>query len=447
MKSKNYFNKIALFFAIVILTTENVAYGNTIGLQPPVEEKGGYQGITFFMSTTLSDIDNNGKGTEIDWQSEYRKPGIIRPGITPLFSEGGDSIYGLDFFPTIAKQSFDIMNNNNDVILKNVIFNNKKLEVGEYSTVMGVNYSSNNSSSYDNVLGYNTNMYSVYLGADRQVHEYVRLGIVGTFGQGDTDFKSNQSTREDTFFQGNAYLDYQSDEDLRFVSMLFFGKTKTDLKRRYSATLYDKDAIDNKGNIVNETAISDMDNYYFGVSNLIKKRYDIDKFRTSFYYEPKFEFNVSYMMQDSIHESTTSSDFDGLSLESKNTYSMITSFGISIGKDFILPNEKNLNLELSTTLFVELGDPYSQLTNGSNFNDRKPEGGLLPPKDPEYGDPTGNKNTIKGYDIDNITNEIALRGHYEINPLFNIYSGLVYIIGDKNRQTEIMGDLGVNYKF
>ena len=150
------------------------------------------------------------------------------------------------------------------------------------------------------------------------------------------------------------------------------------------------------------------------------------------------------MMQDKIHESTTSPDFDGLSLDSKNSYSMVNSFGIAIGKDFILNNEKKLNLELSSTLYIELGNPYKELTNNSNFNDHKSITGIIKPV---YGEPTGSQNTIKGYDADYLTLDVVLRSHYDISPLFNIYGGLGYAVGDKNKQVEIKGDLGFNYKF
>jgi len=416
------------------------ALGNEVQ-QPALIQQNGYQGNTFFLSTTLSSVDNDGTGTRSNWKTEYKGPGI-RPnsGILPLFLEGGDAIYGFDVIPNITKQTFDILENNNEVILSNVILKGEKLEVGEYSTTFGMNYSYANSSSYDNVSGYNTDIYSVYFGIDGQVHDRVRLGVVGSFGHSDSDFKNNKSTREDTFFQGNGYLDYQNDENLRFISMLFFGKTNTNLVRKYNATLFDNKAPDKRGKNINETANSQMDNYYFGLSNLIIKRYEVEKYKTSFYYEPRFQFNMSYMMQDNINESTTSSDFDGLSLDSNDSYSMVTSFGFAVGKDFILKNRKNLNFELSTTLYIELGDPYSDLTNSSNFKDRRP---LNPLSDDE----TGSKNTIKGYDADYITLELALRSHYDITSLLSIYSGIAYSTGDKGRQTEIIGDLGINYKF
>ncbi|UUV18965.1 autotransporter outer membrane beta-barrel domain-containing protein [Fusobacteria bacterium ZRK30] len=433
MKFKKVFNTVIVIGGILV--SNIIAMGEEISNS--TLEEASRSKILFFSNTKLSDTKNSGKGTSINWLSEPKRP-LVGQKYDPLFTDGGDAIYGLDFIPTISKQTYDLIDHSNGVIYNNIIKNAKPLEKGEHSYYVGVDGSAFSDDPYDNVLGYGTEITSAYFGLDYKIHEQLRLGGVFNVGQSKYNYDDSNSSREDTFFQGSFYLDHKTVENLRFISMIYFGKTNSDLKRYYSATLYNGNK---PGVSVNENATSDMENYYFGINNNISKRYDIDKFKTSFYYAPRFQFNAAYLMQDSINESTTSSDFNGLSIESEDSYSVNSSVGIAIGKDFLLKNNRKFNLEFGVDLLVEFGDPYSELTNKTNFNDRAPISGFPPKK----GEPIGKTNTIKGYESDYIAIATSIIGYYEMNDNFSFYGGINYNFGENEKN--IYGNLGINYTF
>ena len=433
MKFKKTFNTALVIGGI--LTSNAIAMGEEI--KDSTLEKKSITPVSFFGNSNFSNTKNSGEGTSVNWLTEPKRPWFGQK-YDPLFTDGGDAIYGLDFIPTLSKQTYDLINHNNDVIYNHILRNANPLKKGEHSYYVGVDGSVFSDDPYENVLGYKTEITGAYFGMDYQIHEQLRLGGVFNLGQSKYNYDDSNSSREDTFFQGNFYLDHKNEEDLRLVSMIYFGKTNSDLNRHYNATLYNGN---NPGIPVNESATSDMENYYFGINNIVSKRHDIEKFKTSFYYEPRFQFNAAYLIQDSIDESTTSSDFDGLSIDSDDSYSINSSLGVAVGKDFYLENNKKFTLEFEVDLLVELGNKYSDLTNKGNFKDRVPVNGF-PPKP---GEPTGETNLIKGYESDYISVVTSIMGYYEINNNFLLYGGLSYGAGENEKNT--YGNIGINYTF
>jgi hypothetical protein len=422
MKKTLFFKKILYIGILFIITTPII--GNELEKkQTRVENEIYKHEVTFILNSSFSNTSNSGSGTHVKWYDE-NSPGLK----TPIFKNGQNSIYGIDFIPTISKQTYDLMRHNNDVIYNNIIREAKPLAVGESSLYVGVDTSFSSNDSYDNVLGYKTNINSAYFAIDHQIHEQLRLGKTFTIGTSNHNYKDSSSERDDIFFQGTFYLDHKNKENLRFISMLSLGKTNTDFKRHYDGTLKTSDSF------VSGTGKSTMDNYYVGFDNRVSKRYDVEKH--NFYYEPRFNFNISYLMQDEINESgvhISDANFNGLEIDKKNSYSMRTSLGIALGKDLDFKENGKLNLEFLVSLEGELGKPYEDLYNSSNFNDRKTILGV----------PKGDTNEINGYDYDYITLSTEFNGYYKLNDTVNIYGGLGYSFGEE--EEEIYGGIGASY--
>lgn len=437
-------NKKNIPILLIMLTLNQISFGedlvNKIATDDELTKK--TYPISVYLDSSIFNIDPSGKGTSIKWLEEPIGVGNpLIPNFNPIFKNGADKVYGLDIIPNISKQSFDLFRNSNQFIYNYFIDDHKHLEIGETSYSIGINNSLIENSGYDNVSGYDTNQNGAYFGIKYKLIDQLSLGGVLSIGQSDTNFDNSDSSRENTYFQGNFYLDYRNNKNLRFTSMFFWGKINSDLDRSYNSTLY-KD-----GKTISQTNNSSMNNYYFGINNRIENLYNINMFDTSFYYKPQFEFNFAYLMQDSIKETANSNNYNDsninseLSLGEEESYSLNSSVGISLGKDFIFKNTQKLNLELKGSIFLEFGEPYSNLTNSSNFNDKIP----VDRWGNQTGPATGTNNKIDGYDFDTIFYIISLTGRYEINEAFSFYSSLNSIWGEN--QNSFQGNLGLSYDF
>ncbi|WP_028857251.1 autotransporter domain-containing protein [Psychrilyobacter atlanticus] len=322
-------------------------------------------------------------------------------------NKAAEDSYGMSYYPTLAKQTFEIINDSNQVIVNNVIDNVKYREVDETIAIAGVNVTRLENDSYNDISGYDTDLYSVYLGAEKQLSKNTRIGGIITIGKSDTESKENEGgPREDYYYQGNLYLTYENDERLKFTSMVFGGITDTALERTLAF------------GSLNETMTDDINNYYLGINNEVSKKY----YFNGNYIKPKFEINFTYMMQDDISESGD----QGLEIDGVNSISLETGIGLALGRDFYLENRSKINLEGSVTGYAELGDPYKDLD--STFNTLSTD-----------------KVKIDGYNNDDFYGEILMGGSYETEDLLTIYTKVGYRIG--NDFEGFVGNIGLNYLF
>jgi hypothetical protein len=316
-----------------------------------------------------------------------------------------DKSYGMDIYPSMAKQTFDIINNNNDVIKKNVLENRRTSKIGATTILVGGDYNQMTQEASGNVSGYNTDLYSGYLGAEKQLNKETRVGGIATVTYAKTGYdSSSSSSREDYAFQGNAYMVHENSNNLNFTSTVFAGMTDTTTERNLAFTS------------ISETMTDNLNNYYAGMDNSLSKKYDFGKN----YIKPKAELNITYMMQDEIAEggeyAVNIDNVTGLSVE--------TGLGITLGRDFLFKSGANLNFEASTTAYAELGNPYEELD--SSFRTLSDE-----------------KITLSGYEQDDFYGEAAVRASYKNTNMLTLYAELGYKIGETNREGE--GKIGFNY--
>ena len=314
--------------------------------------------------------------------------------------------YGMSYYPTLAKQTFEIVKDSNQVIVDQVLNNTKVRKTGETIAIAGVNTTKLKNDSYSNVSGYDTDLYSVYLGAEKQLNKDTRIGGIITIGRANTDYKDVEGSRDDYYYQGNIYYTYENDERLKFTSMIYGGITDTSLERTLAF------------GSLNETMKDDINNYYIGLNNELSKKYYFNRN----YLKPKFELNFTYMNQDDISESGD----QGLKIDGVKSMSIETGLGLALGRDFYIDNGSKVNLEGSVTGYAELGNPYKDL-------------------DSTFETLSTDKVEIDGYNNDDFYGDIMLGGSYETKNSLKLFTKLGYRIG--NDSDGFIGNIGMNYLF
>ncbi|MGL5582559.1 MAG: autotransporter domain-containing protein [Cetobacterium sp.] len=252
------------------------------------------------------------------------------------FTRATNNIFGNDIYPNIKKQTLEMLRFNRDTLVNNV-FNQPTTK--ELRVIGGADYKNIKADS-SNLSGYKEDISSVFLGADKQINDKLRLGTIANIGTINSKFDMDNTKREDTFGQLNMYSIYKNN-DVQLTNNLFFGLSSGDLKR------------DLKFGDVYGSQKGDLDNKWIGLNNILSKEY----FVSSFFIKPKIELNATYLMQDSINESGNY----GLDVEKQNVWSVEAGTGIEVGKEFNLNSVKS-TVKVFGTYLHELANPYNSMS-------------------------------------------------------------------------------------
>ena len=252
------------------------------------------------------------------------------------FTRATNNIFGNDIYPNIKKQTLEMLRFNRDTLVNNV-FNQPTTK--ELRVIGGADYKNIKADS-SNLSGYKEDISSVFLGADKQINDKLRLGTIANIGTINSKFDMDNAKREDTFGQLNMYSIYKNN-DVQLTNNLFFGLSSGDLKR------------DLRFGDVYGSQRGDLDNKWIGLNNILSKEY----FVSSFFVKPKIELNATYLMQDSINESGNY----GLDVEKQNVWSVEAGTGIEVGKEFDLNSVKS-TIKVFGTYLHELANPYESMS-------------------------------------------------------------------------------------
>ena len=316
-----------------------------------------------------------------------------------------ENSWATDIAPSLVKQSFDSINYANEIIIDEVINSGKELEVGEFDIVVGGNAQKNEMDGYDYVSGFETDYYSVYLGAERQFTKKLRLGIVGTVGLAKNEFTDTEASREDYIYQGSAYGTYTMDNDIKITSMVFGGVLDGSVDRTSSLVMSGSEFS------------TDTLHSYVGARNEVARKFNLGVI----YLEPKAELNVTYLMQDELHENGDhAAEIDG-----SNNVSVETGLGVALGTDYYFEAGGKFNTEISLSGFAELADPYKGVkSNFSTLNESV---------------------TVNGYNENDYYGKFNLKLDYDTQKALSVFGELDYIVG--NEYNEILGRIGLNLRF
>lgn len=247
-------------------------------------------------------------------------------------NEATEMIYGNKIYPTIRQQSFDFIKLNNDKIKSNVL--SQTNITGDIRYIGGIDYSIIDQDSSDSFTGYITKAKGIYLGVDKHLNDSYRVGGIINITDINTNF-SNNDRREDRMYQGTLYGIYDKN-NTNLTSTLFLGKLDGKLNRTISFST------------INEKMKGDIDNNYFGLTNQLEHKFDLNYF----YIKPKAEANLIVLYQNEINEKGEY----GLNIQKESNRSFETGIGFDIGKDIKFNNGVKVSLNQGIMYRYEFAD-------------------------------------------------------------------------------------------
>ena len=310
-----------------------------------------------------------------------------------------DDTFGRSVFPTIQKQTFEMVRLNNEILKSNVSKNSIK---EEFKYIVGGAYNKIDSDSLENVEGYISSLKNVWIGGEKRVTDTIKAGAILSIGDYNSNFTKN-SHREDRIFQGTLFVSYDK-ENMNIRTLATFGGTKTDLDR--------------ESRLYNEKLKSDFDSRYFVLSNEISKVFD---FKNNIYITPKANLNIYRLRQDEIRE--TNGQYATEIGKVKNTI-IEPGVGIALGKNILLNNGYTLRPELEFNYFYRTGDLKNNL-----------DGKIKSISDDIF--------TLNGYQFEKNSGDGKLKISIE-KENWNVYTSYKLLFENK---ISSVATLGVNYKF
>lgn len=253
------------------------------------------------------------------------------------FNRATNNLFGNDIYPSLKKQTFDMIRFNKNTLVENVF----EAEANkEWRVIGGADYT-NIEANPSNLAGYDTDIKSVFVGADKEINSNHRLGGVLNVGTLESDFDMNNARREDTFVQGNIYSIYNYN-GIQFINNFFLGLSEGDLER------------DLKFGDVEGRQKGDIDTNYLGLNNIVTKKFDFDN---SIYLKPKAEFNITQLQMGDIKEDGNY----GLVVDKQDVTSIEAGIGLEAGKHFDLTDTLVGTVKVYGNYLAELSDPYEEM--------------------------------------------------------------------------------------
>ncbi|MDR1694210.1 MAG: ankyrin repeat domain-containing protein [Lactobacillaceae bacterium] len=303
-----------------------------------------------------------------------------------------NNFLGLDFFPSFARQNLEAVKSLNRQVNNSVFANNDPREV---VAMMGYDFIQKDQEASGAVEGYEEDAHSVYGLVQKRYNNNFSYGAGFTITQLNSEY-DNSSKRDDTLVHILAPLKYQTDT-IAFVSMPRVGLGWGDYRRVVSGNIYK----------------ADTKNYYYGVTNEVRKDIDLGFFTL----EPTAEFNVLGVYQ------TKTKEKQQLTVKSSNSLSVEGGLGLYAKKTFEIDDFNSVKVRIGGTFYQEFGDTYGN-SNATMF-------GM-----PGYYN-------MKGYESDKSRGLISGRLDYYFKSL-NLFTEAGKII-ERDGSYEIKA--GVEYKF
>lgn len=253
------------------------------------------------------------------------------------FNRATNNLFGNDIYPALKKQTLDMIRFNKNTLVENVFETEANKE---WRVIGGADYT-NIEANPSNLSGYDTDIKSVFVGADKEINSNHRLGGVLNIGTLESEFDMNNAKREDVFVQANIYSIYKYN-DIQFINNFFVGLSDGELERDLKfGDVYGKQ----KG---------DIDSNYLGLNNIVTKTFN---FENSIYLKPKAEFNVTQLQMGDIKENGNY----GLVVDKQNVTSVEAGFGIEAGKYFDVTDSLVGAVKVYGNYLAELSDPYKEM--------------------------------------------------------------------------------------
>lgn len=234
---------------------------------------------------------------------------------------------GLNLIPSFAKQNMDIVKAVNRHMSQTLFANQSSNDV---RAMFDFVYDYREQDGVNMLSGYEDNAATAYALFDRKYNNNFRYGLGVSFTRYESDY-DNGSSRDEVVAQVLAPLIYTT-EGLKAVSMPRLGIGWGEYKRR----------------IGSDESKADVKNYYYGITNEVRKEIDLGTVTL----EPTAEFNILGLYQDSTKEK------NGLEVKSANNLSVEGGIGLYARKSFSIMEKNDLTLRAGGSWYHEFNNPY-----------------------------------------------------------------------------------------
>lgn len=297
-----------------------------------VTNEAGNQDVVMTMKNFADVVDNDSVanflssnytlGTNMDMYSILKAAGDATSFTTAVAEQ-----MGLNLIPSFAKQNMDIVKAVNRHMSQTLFANQSSNDV---RAMFDFVYDYREQDGVNMLSGYEDNAATAYALFDRKHNNNFRYGLGVSFTRYESDY-DNGSSRDEVVAQVLAPLIYTT-EGLKAVSMPRLGIGWGEYKRR----------------IGSDESKADVKNYYYGITNEVRKEIDLGTVTL----EPTAEFNILGLYQDSTKEK------NGLEVKSANNLSVEGGIGLYARKSFSIMEENDLTLRAGGSWYHEFNNPY-----------------------------------------------------------------------------------------
>lgn len=297
-----------------------------------VTNEAGNQDVVMTMKNFADVVDNDSVanflssnytlGTNMDMYSILKAAGDATSFTTAVAEQ-----MGLNLIPSFAKQNMDIVKAVNRHMSQTLFANQSSNDV---RAMFDFVYDYREQDGVNMLSGYEDNAATAYALFDRKYNNNFRYGLGVSFTRYESDY-DNGSSRDEVVAQVLAPLIYTT-EGLKAVSMPRLGIGCGEYKRR----------------IGSDESKADVKNYYYGITNEVRKEIDLGTVTL----EPTAEFNILGLYQDSTKEK------NGLEVKSANNLSVEGGIGLYARKSFSIMEENDLTLRAGGSWYHEFNNPY-----------------------------------------------------------------------------------------
>lgn len=297
-----------------------------------VTNEAGNQDVVMTMKNFADVVDNDSVanflssnytlGTNMDMYSILKAAGDATSFTTAVAEQ-----MGLNLIPSFAKQNMDIVKAVNRHMSQTLFANQSSNDV---RAMFDFVYDYREQDGVNMLSGYEDNAATAYALFDRKYNNNFRYGLGVSFTRYESDY-DNGSSRDEVVAQVLVPLIYTT-EGLKAVSMPRLGIGWGEYKRR----------------IGSDESKADVKNYYYGITNEVRKEIDLGTVTL----EPTAEFNILGLYQDSTKEK------NGLEVKSANNLSVEGGIGLYARKSFSIMEENDLTLRAGGSWYHEFNNPY-----------------------------------------------------------------------------------------
>ena len=257
------------------------------------------------------------------------------------FDERVESESGRKFYGVLARE--------NMAVLRGITGNEKNriLDDGLNGVSMGANYLRTGKDKQESISGYNTDVYSAYIGNGVRVNKNLSYGASIMGGYVDSDYEE-WGSKESKILMAFVPLLYKNG-NYKYLGMANVGVGFGEYDRQSYSGSYKGDVFD----------------IYYGISNSFEASVDVKVAELV----AEAELNFMGVKSDEVKEK------GGFVLKSNDSHSLEGGIGLKLRKNIKLAKERSLMVELGGKYYHEFLNPYKEMRVGMRGNDVSYNGG------------------------------------------------------------------------